>query len=116
MSGMISYRPCLVKGEKKAIFHGYVTDEKMLINFTRKVRSADVNKLIEQILDAGVFPDLTEPVLMKKTYALVEYYDGTVEKVDIEDIQFEDSMDKREEDRRKRKEAMLDVINKQKES
>lgn len=86
-----AYRPCIVKGERDALFHRWIFDEKVLINFEVRVLPSMKEEIVERAKKSGVFSDGIRPVPVKSTLALVEYKDGTVAKVDPEDIRFLDS-------------------------
>lgn len=82
-------RRCEVDG-KPAVFHRWVDEDKVLLHFdTLQTWQKHRARLVEFKKDGLVYPDChTEAV--RQTFALVEYDDGTVGKVEPEKVKFTD--------------------------
>lgn len=85
-----AYRPCIVKGKKEALFHRWAFDEKPLIHFKVFMKPEMMEKYTKVIKEKDIYPHYASIVPVKTTMGLVEYRDGSVDKVDPEDIRFLD--------------------------
>lgn len=86
----ISYRPCTVKG-RRALFHKWIVNEDILVK-CRGPYSSDIwLKESEVIRKKRMIPPHNDIEKVTNTFALVEFEDGSVEKVRVEDIRFLDS-------------------------
>lgn len=86
-----AYRPCIVKSEKEALFHRWIFDEKALIHFKVAMKPEMLEKYERVIQEKDIYPHYANIVPVKTTMGLVEYRDGSMDKVDPEDIRFLDS-------------------------
>lgn len=77
------YRQCLVD-DQKGIFHGWVIDDRLLIN---------TNPLLASARRAFNLPsqDMSSMNIIGSTVALIEFEDGSVRKIDPEKLIFVDS-------------------------
>lgn len=85
------YRPCTVDGIK-ALFHRWVESEKVILE-TKCMMTVEAKKeIVSNFMENNFVDDPYAGIRTVKTfYGLVEYEDGTVEKVDPEKIIFKDS-------------------------
>lgn len=83
------FRPCEADG-KPAIFHRWVQDDKALLQMLAMVRTVDMREIKRQFDLEGFAPCTTKIEKISQTFALVEYEDGTVGKVEPEKIKFTD--------------------------
>ena len=82
-------RPCLV-GEKPAIFHRWVHEEKALFRVDTFMRPEEVERAVQRFRADGVIPPGCGVEKQAACFALVEYPDGSVGKVSPELIHFLD--------------------------
>lgn len=91
------YRPCTANG-KKALFHRWVESDKYLLETHVCMDRYMKANLIRTFKDHGYIDGAVGTIKTIKTlYGLVEYEDGTMDKVDPEKIVFKDSKIKFEE-------------------
>lgn len=83
------FRPCEADG-RPAFFHRWVQDDKALLQMRLFVDEEDLMKSMEFFYCTGVAKAGTEIEKISQTFALVEYEDGTVGKVEPEKIKFTD--------------------------
>lgn len=74
-------RPCEVDG-RPALFHRWVEDDRALLNINAYVSTPTVHKLVGIFRDEHIVPSGCSIDVLRETFALVEYRDGTVAKVD----------------------------------
>ena len=74
------YRPCFVGG-KKALFHRWADDTRLLIKCNVTLDPSVRDRVIEELRERGVFPEGFTAEKIPFTYAIVEYEDGTVDNV-----------------------------------
>lgn len=85
------YRPCVVGG-RKALFHRWVESDKVIFENVALMSHEMKAEQINQFKNFGMVDNMcTKLRIIKSFYGLVEYGDGTVEKVDPEKIVFKDS-------------------------
>lgn len=85
------YRPCEVSG-RKALFHRWVESDKALFENVALMTYEMKAEQINQFNNFGMVDNMcTKLRVIKSFYGLVEYEDGTMEKVDPEKIKFKDS-------------------------
>ena len=82
-------RPCEVDGVP-ALFHRWVEDDQALLRVNVLSRETDAGRLHQIYQQASVLPGGGSVEVIRKTYALVEYQDGTVHMVAPELITFTD--------------------------
>lgn len=85
-------RLCLVDG-KPCIFHRWVDDDQVLVNYNAPSHE-DAEKMIQQFSAGKVAGPNISTEVVRRTFALVEYPDGSVGKVAPELITFLDKEDK----------------------
>ena len=83
----ISLRPCMV-GERKGKFHKWIDEQKILIKFNTYLKSDNIKAMTEEFKLSGVIPPHTDYEIITNTVALVEFEDGSVKKVDPEEVRF----------------------------
>lgn len=82
-------RPCEVDG-RPALFHRWVEEDRALLRFETMIHH-DERKYVEyRFHEAGVIPPGCSTEVIRETFALVEYRDGTIAKVSPELIRFVD--------------------------
>jgi hypothetical protein len=84
-------RRCEVNG-KPAIFHRWVDEDKAVLHFHALIRTEEMRNWTKMFNEEGAAPSSCSVKVLRATFALVEYRDGTVDKVKPEAIRF---MDKR---------------------
>lgn len=85
------YRPCTANG-KKALFHRWVESDKVLFENVALMTDTMKAKQLNQFNEFGMIDNsLTKLTVIKSLYGLVEYEDGSMDKVDPEKIKFKDS-------------------------
>ena len=83
----ISLRPCTV-GDRKGKFHKWIEEQKMLIKFNYALKPADVISMKKSFEVSDVIPPHADYEILTNTVALVEFDDGSVEKVKPEEVRF----------------------------
>ena len=83
----LQHRPCEVDG-RPALFHRWIEEDRALLRFDTFMLPEDRARLAREfsegcIIPAGCFTDV-----IRETFALVEYKDGTIAKVKPELIRF----------------------------
>lgn len=92
------YRPCEVSG-RKALFHRWVESDKALFENVALMSHEMKAEQINQFNNFGMVDNMcTKLRIIRSFYGLVEYEDGTMEKVDPEKIKFKDSARKFKEE------------------
>ena len=82
-------RPCEVDGSK-AWHHGLVHCDRTVVRMDGIFSSDKYAELERAMQSRQVFPSNCQMHVERRTYAMVEYLDGSVEKVDPEQVQFID--------------------------
>lgn len=82
-------RPCLADG-KPAIFHRWADEDKALLKINAFMRPEDQQKHARRFHEEGVLDNCCSTEILRVTFALVEYPDGSVGRVKPELIQFLD--------------------------
>jgi hypothetical protein len=82
-------RPCEVDG-KPAFFHRWCDEDRALLQFKALVRREDAEELRTLFDDRGICPPSAHIETVRYTFALVEFQDGSVKKVDPERVRFMD--------------------------
>ena len=82
-------RFCEVDG-KPAVFHRWVDEDKALLKINCFVSPTEQDFLLRRFRADSVMPPETSAEIVRQTFALVEYADGTVCKVEPEKVKFTD--------------------------
>lgn len=91
-------RPCYVKGQK-ALFHKWDTSERVLPQFTTYMKTGDCQRRSEALYmqlkeeRITILPHNVSICKAADTTALVEYEDGTMERVQPELVRFIDTQE-----------------------
>ena len=80
-------RPCEVDGVP-ALFHRWAEDDETMLKLDVLRRRDDAGRLYDQYKQHGIIGPEFSVQVIRKTYALVEYRDGTVHMVAPELIRF----------------------------
>lgn len=83
------FRPCEADG-KPAIFHRWVEEDKALLQLESFMTYETAKQIKETFHSEGIAPANADIKVISQTFALVEYEDGTVGKVEPEKIKFTD--------------------------
>lgn len=83
------FRPCEVDGEP-AVFHRWVEADKALLQMERFMTMKDAEEIKQTFDRCGYAATGTHIEKVRQTFALVEYMDGTVRRVDPEKVKFTD--------------------------
>ena len=81
------HRPCEVDG-RPALFHRWVEEDRVLLNVTAMVPAWEVGLLVRRYRQQNVAAPGLDAEIIRETFALVEYQDGTVAKVKPELLRF----------------------------
>ena len=80
-------RPCEVDG-RPALFHRWIEEDDALLQIPRHYTLPEAEKIMQLFREDKVFADNCKVVVTHHTFALVEYRNGTIAKVEPERIQF----------------------------
>lgn len=87
-------RPCLVDGSR-AYFHRWMDADEAVITVSAKLDPRSYAKLTrdvsQRLLQSTPLPNCVDAQIVRHTYGLIEYLDGTVEQVKPERIKFTDN-------------------------
>ena len=83
-------RPCWVNN-KKALFHKWITEEKAFLLFKNNIPYGTKESFMKKFDECGVVPNSCDVKKVIQNFAIVEFEDGAVERIDPEDIEFLDS-------------------------
>lgn len=84
----IHARPCEVDG-RPALFHRWIEEDRALLSFGRMLLTeAEVEKITDIFRTEGLIAPGCSTEVIRETFALVEYEDGTIAKVAPEKITF----------------------------
>lgn len=86
---LCSLRPCLAD-DKPATFHRWVEEDKALLRIDALMRVKDQQEVVRRFREEGVTDCSAKIEKLRTCFALVEYPDGSVGKVNPELIQFLD--------------------------
>ena len=84
------YRPCEIGG-RKALFHRWVESDKVIIESQMLLKNETIDECIKLYNEKKFLHRGMTAKIIKSFYGLVEYEDGTMEKVDPEKIVFKDN-------------------------
>ena len=83
-------RPCEVDGSK-AWYHGLIHCDQAILKADADTDQPDNYAACQrQFRASGQIPMYCDVVVVRRTYAMIEYLDGSVTKVDPEEVQFID--------------------------
>lgn len=85
-------RPCVV-GNRAGMFHRWIDKEQEIITINLILNKKDLDKTIKEYETTGFLPKGSSVQVMRNTFGLVEYEDGTVYAVDPVTIRFTDAVD-----------------------
>lgn len=88
----VKHRQCYANN-KKALFHKWIDIDEVLVKINGCVSSDDlrkINEIIDTIITNNVYSSNFNTEVIKRTYAIVEYEDGTIDYVDPKSIRFID--------------------------
>ena len=80
-------RPCEVDG-RPALFHRWVEEDKALLRINCYTTPEEQQKLVYKFRQGGLIDPGCSTEVLRETFALVEYRDGTVAKVKPELVRF----------------------------
>lgn len=81
--------PCEVDG-RPALFHRWIEDDRALVRINCFVTPEEQVEMVRKIRASGIYAQGCSPEVVRETFALVEYRDGTVAKVRPELVRFVD--------------------------
>jgi hypothetical protein len=82
-------RPCEVDG-KPALFHRFADEDQALLRVNVFCLEDEMRQLRRNMDQRGIIPSGCSSEVVRRTYALVEYQDGSIGKVAPELVQFTD--------------------------
>lgn len=90
------YRPCLIYGEREALFHRWVENDKVIFKIDRGFKEGSLKDLLNRITTIykehnAIYSPYVKIEKIKIFYGIVENGDGSIEKVDPENIKFLDT-------------------------
>lgn len=80
-------RPCEVDG-RPALFHRWIEEDRAMLKVPRNLQEKTYESIFQVFRENNVVVDGCEVVVSHHTFALVEYRDGTIAKVEPESIRF----------------------------
>ena len=90
------YRPCLVYGDREALFHRWVEADKVIFKIDRGFKEGSLKDLLNRITTMykehnAIYSPYVKIEKIKIFYGIVENGDGSIEKVDPANIKFLDT-------------------------
>ena len=86
-------RPCEVDGVP-ALFHRWIEEDRVLLKIDKVCSPGHANAIYRRFRSEGIYPpDGCHTDIIRETFALVEYRDGTIDKVKPELVRFLDTND-----------------------
>ena len=82
-------RPCEV-GLRPARFHRWLEEDRVLLHVNGFYSPEERQRLLFNYRHGGIVPEGFTTDVIRETFALVEYEDGTIEKVQPERVRFVD--------------------------
>ena len=79
--------PCVVTGVR-CKFHRFVDEDRVMVRVNAFMSEAQLDELRRKLKDELVFPQFADTKILRKTWALVEYPDGSLRRVDPEEVRF----------------------------
>lgn len=80
-------RPCEVDG-RPALFHRWIEEDRELLKVDYNANPYERDAMLRRFRKDGVVPIGCSTEVIRNTFALVEYRDGTIAKVEPESIRF----------------------------
>lgn len=80
-------RPCEVDGVP-ALFHRWIEEDRALLKIDRFCTPGEANVICRRFHAEGTVPTGCHVNIVRETFALIEYRDGTIDKVKPERIRF----------------------------
>lgn len=74
-------RPCEIDG-KTCVFHGWIAEDKALLKINAFMTLSEMGHVVQKFRDDGVIAPGCSTEIVHGVFALVEYPDGSVGKVD----------------------------------
>ena len=87
--GVGELRPCEVDGQR-CYFHRFIEEEQGVLEFHAFMKAADIEDVCRMYEEARIVPDCCGLEKLRHAYALVEFPDGAVKKVEPETVRFLD--------------------------
>lgn len=82
-------RPCEVDG-MRCLFHRFVDEDKALLKIDVFLLPHEQRAIVAEFKEAGIVPKCCSTEALRSTFALVEYPDGSLGKVDPMQVCFTD--------------------------
>ena len=82
-------RTCEVDG-KPALFHRWAEEDKGVLKVSGFVRKEQSDQAIREYRDNDIIPNYCDLNIMRTTFAIVEYPDGSVHRVPVDRVRFTD--------------------------
>ena len=82
-------RPCEVDG-KPALFHRWAEEDKGVLKINAFVKREQFEDLVSMYREESVVPGSCDVTVMRTTFAIVEYPDGSVHRVPVDRVRFTD--------------------------
>ena len=82
-------RTCEVDG-KPALFHRWAEEDKGILKINAFVKQEQANEIVKLYREESVVPTSCDIVVMRTTFAIVEYPDGSVHRVPVDRVRFTD--------------------------
>lgn len=79
--------PCVVNGVR-CKFHRFVEDDRVLMRVSAYRSAEEVKQIQKAFKEQLIIPPANETEILRKTWALVEYPDGSLRRVDPEEVRF----------------------------
>jgi len=87
----LTLRPCICKvNGKTCLFHHWIDEDKAMLKINCFVSEHEREQLLHRFRETSVIPMGTSVEIVRHTYALVEFPDGSVGKVEPESVCFMD--------------------------
>ncbi len=89
---LIDLHPDMVEDVKPALFHRYVDDDRALLRINTFCKPAEQEAMVRDFRERGVYSAQScSTEIIRKTWALIEYPDGSIGKVEPESVHFLDT-------------------------
>lgn len=82
-------RPCEVDG-MRCLFHRFVDADKALLKINAFCLPSEQRAIVAEFKESGIVPQCCSTEVLRSTFALVEYPDGSLGKVDPVKVCFTD--------------------------
>ena len=89
---LIDLEPDMVEDVKPALFHRWVDDDRALLRINKFCRPSEQEALVRDFRENGIYCESScSTEIIRKTWALIEYPDGSIGKVEPESVHFLDT-------------------------